>query len=84
MIGIILVDKNEFWSARFRFPHSITFVMNLLNFVRIVMMTIPILVGRDQLMCVDEDEFFKNLLHTATAFCQTQGKHFSVTAVLFT
>jgi hypothetical protein len=48
------------------------------------MMTIPILVGRDQLMCVDEDEFFKNLLHTATAFCQTQGKHFSVTAVLFT
>jgi hypothetical protein len=58
--------------------------MNLLNFVRIVMVTIPSLAGREQLMCVDEDEFFMNVVHAATAFCQVQGKYSSVTAVLFT
>jgi hypothetical protein len=48
------------------------------------MVTIPSLAGREQLMCVDEDEFFMNVVHAATAFCQVQGKYSSVTAVLFT
>jgi hypothetical protein len=66
----------------FRFPHIIIFLAAVMNFIRVVVRSLPYFVGRDQLMCPSEEDMIQNQYPEGTAFCKIQGKAVSSVPVI--
>ena len=42
---------------------------------QVVLLSLPLIVGRGKLMCHSEDDFKENLKYGGTTFCKIQGKY---------
>jgi uncharacterized membrane protein YwzB len=57
----------------FRFPHIVMFITMLLNFIRVVLRSLPFFIGRSQLMCSSKEKLVWNVKHEGSEFCKIQG-----------